>query len=298
MKRVGILRGGTGRNYDSSLRDGAYLIAHIFENMRDKYKPVDLLVDKEGVLHIGGVPMKAEDLPDRVDIIWNTATPELARIFSVPSVGVSHLSTILANNQDALRESVKDIGLKMPRSILLPAYQADFDGPREEYAANKAKEIHNKFGAPWIIKSYTPDTTMGIHLARTYPELVRAIEDGVNHNKSILVEEFIAGKVASLHSMPGFRKEPMYTFPFGASFGQFSSEEKDSLISMAKDLHDMLGAEHYLKSDFILAPHGEMYLLNLDLVPDVKPDSHFSQVVESAGAKMHHIIEHILERAQ
>ena len=52
------------------------------------------------------------------------------------------------------------------------------------------------------------------------------------------------------------------------------------------------------KSDFVLNPHGKVYLLNIDSTPDLKPDSHFSQVCESVGAKTHHVVEHILERAR
>ncbi len=298
-RRVGILRGGTGENYDSSLLEGGNLIAHIFDNLNDKWKPVDILVDKQGVWHVNGIPIMPADLMYKVDIVWNTSEPNFSQVIKslkLPHVGVSSISAILANNQDSLREHIKDIDLKMPRSMVLPAYQPDFDGPRDLYAAKKAKEIHNKFSAPWIVKSYTPDTSMGIHLAKTYPELISSIEDGVNHNKSILVEEFISGKVASVHSVPEFRNQPLYTFPLGASFGNFSNSEKESLISMAKNLHKHLDAGHYLKSDFVLTPKGSIYLLNLELSPDLKPDSHLSQVVESVGAKMHHIIEHILER--
>ena len=51
-KRVGILRGGAGKNYLSSLKKGGEIILHISENLSDKYKPVDILVDKDYIWHI------------------------------------------------------------------------------------------------------------------------------------------------------------------------------------------------------------------------------------------------------
>jgi D-alanine-D-alanine ligase-like ATP-grasp enzyme len=300
MKRVGILRGGTGENYDSSLKEGGNLIAHIFEHLSEDWKPVDILVDLEGKWHLAGIPILPAELGDKVDIVWNTSEPSFSQVIKslqLPHLGISSLSSLLANNQDALREHVKEIGLKMPRSIVLPVYQTDFDGPKELYAVKKAKEIHNKFPAPWMVKSFTPDSSMGIHLAKTFPELVRSIEDGVAHNKSILVEEFITGKVASIHTLPGFRNEALYTFPLGASFGNFSKVEKDQLTNIAKRLHQHLDAGHYLKSDYVLAPKGSIYLINIDLAPDLKPESHLSQVAESVGAKVHHIVKHILNKA-
>ena len=299
-KRIGILRGGTGKNYTSSLQKGGEVILHISENLGDKYKVIDILIDKEGVWHLGGLPVKPADLIHKVDIIWNTVHSGVSVILdnlSIPNIGVSHFFSTLENNNEFLKEHIGKIGVQMPRSIVLPLYQEDFDGERSKYAIKKAKEIHEKFGAPWIVKSFTEDSNMGIHLAKTFPELVDAIEDGVKHEKSILVEEFIAGKVASVHSVPNFRNQDIYTFPLGNTFGVFSAEEKEKLADIVKDLHRHIDAKHYLKSDFVLSSNGKIYLLDVYSMPNLKPDSHFSQVCESVGAKTHLIIEHIINNA-
>lgn len=298
MKRIGIIRGGGGRFYDSSLRKGGEIISHIFENLSDKFKIFDILIDKDGVWHLSGVPILPADLLHKVDVVWDTTRPSATQILtqlSIPHVAVGHFSHSLEESKEMLSKQMEQVGLSLPRHIVLPVYQTDFDGPRERYSIKKAKEVHEKFGAPWIVKSFTPDAGMGIHLAKTFNELVAAIEDGVKHGKSILVEEFIAGKVASVHTVPNFRGEELYTFPFGNAFGTFSNEEKEKLVNLAKDLHQHLDARHYLKSDFVMNPRGKVYLLNFELHPDLKPGSHLSQVAESVGAKMHHIVEHILE---
>ncbi|HBA45453.1 MAG: D-alanine-D-alanine ligase [Candidatus Nomurabacteria bacterium GW2011_GWF2_40_31] len=300
MKRVGILRGGAGEHYESSLQKGGDIISHIFENLADKYQPIDIFVDKDYIWHIGGLPVNPGDLLHRVDVVWNTTHPSFSNMLSslsIPTVSTSPFSFLLENNQALLREHVKQIGVAVPRAIILPVYQKDFDGPRERYAIKKAKEVHEKFGAPWIVKSLTPDESMGIHLAKTFPELVNAIEDGLKHEQSILVEEFIAGKVAALHSVAGFRGEDIYTFSPVDVFGNLSQDEKSKLLNIVKDLYEHLGIKHYLKSMFVLNPRGKVYLLDIQTVPDLKPDSHFDQVCESVGAKMHHVVEHILEKA-
>lgn len=271
---------------------------HISENLGEKYKPIDILVDQDYIWHAGGIPINPSDLMHRVDVVWNTSHPSFSNILeslSIPNISGSAFSSALDNSKEMLREHIKSIGLKIPRSIVLPLYQSDFDGPRETYAVKKAKEVFEKFSSPWIVKSFTENTNMGIHLAKTFPELVDSIEDGVKHERSILVEEFIAGKVASVHSVPGFRDEDIYTFPLGNSFGIFSSGEKEQLANTAKILHKHIGAKYYLKSDFVLTPRGKVYLLQIEEIPDLKPNSHFAQVCESIGAKTHHVVEHILE---
>lgn len=300
MKHVGILRGGAGENYHSSLQKGADIISHISESLPHKYKVFDILVDKENVWHINGVPVMPADLAHKVDVVWNTSYPHISVALdnlSIPNVSHHSFSSTLENSKEMLREHMKSIGVNIPRHIILPVYQKDFDGSREKYAVKKAKEIFEKFSSPWLVKSLTPSARMGVHLAKTFPKLIKAIEDGLEHETSILVEEFIVGKVASVHSLAGFRGENIYTFPVMKVFGDFSLDEKEKLQNLARDLHNNLGAKHYLKLNFILNKRGKIYLANVKSIPDFNPDSHyFSRICESVGAKTHHIIEHILEQ--
>jgi len=292
------MRGGEGRYYASSLQKGGEIISLLFENLADKYKVADILVDKEGTWHLNGLPIKPSELAHKVDVVWNTAHPNLSIIldnFSIPNVGNGSFSLALENSGSMLREHMEKVGIQMPRSIILPVYQKDFDGLRERYAIKKAKEVFEKFPAPWVVKSFSPDSNMAVHLAKTFGELSEAIEDGVKHNQSILVEEFITGKIASIHSVPKFRNQKIYTFPLGNTYGYFSPEEKEKLFFLTKTLHEHLGAKHYLKSDFVLTSRGKVYLLGINFTPNLKQDSHLFQVAESVGATMHHLIDHILE---
>jgi D-alanine-D-alanine ligase-like ATP-grasp enzyme len=276
IKRVGILRGGAGKYYTSSLQKGGEIISCIFENLSDKYKVLDILIDKDYVWHLNGLPILPADLVDRVDVVWNTSHPSFANILdslSIPNISVGSFPFALENNQDFLREHLKNIGIQMPRSILSP---------------QNAKEVFEKFPAPWIVKILNE-----IKLVKTFNELALII----NGKNDITVEEFISGKVATVHSVSNFRNQKIYTFPLVNSFGVFSKEEKEKLSDLVKKLHKHLGAKHYLKSDFVLTPKGKIYLLQINNTPNLKPDSHFSQSVESVGAKMHHVVEHMIKEA-
>ena len=285
-KRVGILRGGAGKHYVSSLKKGGEIISHISKNLADKYKVFDILIDPKGFWHINGIPIMPADLIRKVDLIWNASHPGFSNILknlSIPNVGVSFFSWMLVNNQDMLRTHLTQIGVSMPRHIIFP---------------KSAREVFEKFSSPWIVRSLGSDSDMGVHLAKTFKELIDALEDGVKHQTSILVEEFISGKVASVHSVPSFRGENIYIFPVWNVFGNLSPTEKEKLSNIAKDLHSHLGAKHYLKSSFVLNKRGKVYLLNIDSTLDPREDSYFSKVCESVGTQMHQVIEHILEQAE
>ena len=40
------------------------------------------------------------------------------------------------------------LDINMPKHIVFPVYQEDFDGPKEKYAEKKAGEVFQKFGPP------------------------------------------------------------------------------------------------------------------------------------------------------
>jgi len=295
-KRIGILRGGIEGDYHASLREGGEIISHIFEHLNDKWKVVDIFIDKEGIWHVGGLKIDIPDLHQRVDLVWNVAHPGLGNLLdklSIPNINVSSFSSLLRDNHEMLRSHLKEIGLVMPRKIVLPVYQADIDGGMEMYALKKAKEVWQKFPAPWVVRSFTEDATMGIHIAKTFPQLMDSILDGMFHKKSILVEEFIIGEEISTHSVKGFRNQDVYVFPVGKT----SSVHKEKLEQLSRDLHQHLGINHYLKSDFVVHSKKGIFITNISFLPDLKQGSDFEQATDSVGAKMHHVIEHLLDRA-
>jgi len=320
MKKVGILRGGAWGNYGNSLQDGADLISYVNENLADKYTTVDIFVDRKGIWHINGLPVLPHDIVHKVDVAWNVSHPSLSQIlnnFSIPNISVPAFSSSLKESRAMLREHIANAGVTMPQHFIIPAYQADFDGPVEKFATKKAKEIFEKFGSPWIVKSLTEDVSMGpvrgressqrvstsngmgVHVANTFPELVNALIDltaqagGAEHGGSILVEELIAGREGVMHSLSGFRGEDVYTFPLS----NFSEAEKEKLTLLSKNLHTHLGDNHYLKSHFILTPNRGIYITNIDFIPDFGSNSHFCKSCDSVGAKAPDVFEHILNKA-
>lgn len=292
--RIGILRGGKNEHYEKSLNDGRDLILFLHENLKDQWQPIDIFVDKQGTWHIGGLPIIPVDLLHRVDAVWNTAHPEITETLKkigIPCFANQPIVNILTNNRKILEEYLKESEIKIPRHLIFPIYQEDFDGPRERYSIKKAKEVHEKFSPPWIIKSFTSDSGMAIHVANTFPELVNAIEDGVRHNTSILIEEFISGKEIKVHSLSGFRDQEIYNFPIE----RVTEQEKRKIDTMSKKIFKYLGIPHYLKSEFKIDKKGRIYFTGLETYPRVL-DSDLSLACDKVGAKMYHIIGHILDK--
>lgn len=307
--RVGVLRGGDEEHFDLSLRQGSEAMLFILENLSDKYIPVDIFVDRDGIWHAKGLPIFLADLPNKVDVVWNTAHnsfSQMLRNFNIPVFDAGHNSTFFGNNDQILQNHIKNIGGTIPKSILLPAYQEDFDGEKKLYAQKKAKEVFHKFCSPWVIKSFTKDSGVGIHVAKTFPELISAIEDILEHSQnSILVEELVLGKAVSVHSLKGFRNEDHYNFPLLDyktdnlfSLNHFSDIEKENIFAFTKNLHKSLDKNTcYLKVDYVVKPNGKVYVTSTSFSPDFRPSSHLEKSAISVGSKIHNVFEHILDNA-
>lgn len=246
-----------------------------------------------------GLPVLPAELLKKVDLVWNASHPSFSNTisqFSIPTIGAPSFHSIINGSREILREHMKQVGIKMPRHIILPAYQADFDGAPEEYAITKAKEVHAKFGAPWLVKTFPPSPHTGIRVAKTFGELAEAIDELMKLGKgsqSILIEELITGTNAEVHSVGGFRGEDVYTTPVAG----LTSEEKEKITTLAQDLFQHLGVKSYLNSHFIVHPRGSVYLTGVEFLPDVTEDSNFCQSCELIGAQPSQIIEHLLNQA-
>jgi len=292
MKKVGVIRGGK-YDYENSLKKGGELISHIVENLSDKWKVVDIFIDKNNIWHLSGKQIQPADLIHKVDVVWNVAHPSFSNViqsFSIPCIGSECFSKIINESRSLLEEHMKKVGVKMPRHFIIPPYQEDFDGEEYKYILKKSKEVFEKFSSPWIVRSFVNDFSMGIHVAETFPELEKAITDGVAHGASILVEELISGKNAFMHTVSNFRDEDIYSFPTG----NFSKEEKDKLNIISKDLHKHFNSSSYLKSNFVLHPKRGIFLTSVEFHPILKKGSHFDKTCQSVGTKTYTVVESIL----
>lgn len=300
MKKVGVLRGGK-YDYENSIQKGGEIISHVFDKLSDKYKVLDIFVDKDNIWHFNGKQIQPAELMHKVDVVWNVSHPGFSNVlqsFSIPVVGHENFSNFIGESRNLLEEHMKKVDVKMPRHFIIPPYQKDFDGEEYKFIIKKAKEVHQKFSAPWIVRSFINNSSVGIHVAETFPELEKAIQDCVNHGASILVEELISGKNAFMHTVSGFRNEDVYSFPCltaGRLLANFSKDEKEKLVNLSKDLHKHLHTAHYLKSNFVLHPKRGIFLTSVEFSPDLKDNSHFHKTCESVGTKSQDVVKHVLD---
>lgn len=330
MIKVGVIRGGMSGEHHVSLATGAQILSHLRdEKMSFKYKPVDIFIDKEGVWHVNGVPTTINKIANRVDVVINALHGDYGEDgkiqqqleeFKIPYTGSGPLASSIGYNKYLSKQEFSKLGIKTPRHILFSAYQKDMDGDINRYVIKKSKEVWSKLPPPWIVKPLTGGSSMGIHVCKTFESLQNAILDGANKKVSILIEEFIKGKEATVGVINNFRKQKIYSLPpveirvpSTSTFfdeevkyngksqeicpGNFSESEKRELERLASLIHVGLNLNHYSRSDFIIHPKRGIFALEVNTLPGLTSESLFPKSLNAVGSNLGEFIEHLISLA-
>ena len=330
MIRVGVIRGGVSPEYEVSLATGANVLSHLrSDSLKDKYKPIDILIDKNGVWHKNGLPANFEQVFHHIDVVFNALHGEygedgkiqqILEHWKMPYTGSEIFPSALAYHKGLTKEQFDFHNIKTPKHILLPVYNKDIDGPFRDYAHQKAEEIFRKMPPPWIVKPFSGGSSVGIHVCKDHLSLLYALKDVARTGASTMVEELITGKEATVGVIEDFRGEKLYALPSveiripkdkshfdydakynGASEeicpGNFKREEKELLEKIAKEIHHKLRLRHYSRSDFIIHPKKGIYALEVNTLPGLTNASLLPKGLEAVGAKMPDFIDHILTLA-
>jgi len=328
MIKVGVVRGGISGERDVSLASGAQVLAHLREDrMKDKYLAVDIFIDKDGVWHVNGIPSTLAKISHKVDVIINALHGDYGEDgkiqqefeqFGIPYTGSGPLSSAIGYNKLLTKQEFEKLGIKTPRHILFPVYQKDFDGPKDKYVFTKAREVWERLPPPWIAKPLTGGSSMGVHVCKTFQSLVDALEEGVRENVSVIVEEFINGKEATVGVIDDFRGQKVYALPpieirvpktsdfFDSEVkyngksqeicpGNFTDEEKRELERLASLIHTGLDLSHYSRSDFIIHPKKGIYALEVNTLPGLTGESLMPKALKAVGSSLPEFIEHLIK---
>jgi D-alanine-D-alanine ligase len=330
MIRVGVIRGGISGEYEVSLASGAQVLSNLrSDEMNKKYSAVDIFIDRDGVWHINGIPTMMDKIIHKVDVIVNALhgdygedgkVQQILEQWHIPYTGSGPFASAVGYNKFLTKQEFTKLGIKTPRHILFPVYQEDFDGPKNEYALKKAKEVWERLPPPWIVKPLTGGSSMGVHVCKTFPALVEAFKVGVNEKVSVLVEEFINGKEATVGVIDNFRGQKVYALPpieiripKTATFfdnevkyngqsqeicpGNFTDEEKRELERLASLIHTGLDLSHYSRSDFIIHPKRGIYALEVNTLPGLTAESLMPKALNAIGSNLPEFIDHIINLA-
>ncbi len=313
MKRIGILRGGISPEYHISLKTGAAVQQALAEA---GFEAIDMLLDKEGVLHIKGIPVSVDQVGSHVDHVWNSlhgsfgedgALQRLLDQYGIPYTGSGTLASAVAFNKQTAKEHAKALGIRTPQSLLIIP-------ENDDSIAEVSARIYKTMAPPWVIKPLSGGSSVHTFFAFTPLELAQIVEEALSHETPFIVEQYIAGTEVAVGVIDNFRNKERYVLPVvdvtSPSRGVLSHEqrqephtmfpsrlrpgEREAVSALAQQLHESIGAKDYSQSEFVVDRFGKIWFLETDTHPALHPHAPFYQALEAVGSSLVEFVRAIL----
>ena len=320
---VGVLRGGPSREHEVSLQTGAAILANLPE---DRFAARDIYIDKEGNWHDRGRPTSPERILRQVDVVLNGLHGEYGEDgevqkfleqFGIPYAGADSFSSYLAMHKLIAKTHALEAGL------LTPAFR---HVERLSDSERIALEIIRTFHQPVVIKPIGWGSSVGISVVGGYAPVLAAIEQLFNEGApSVIVEEYIRGREATVGVVEELRGESLYALPpveivppegdffsYRSKYsgdtreicpGNFSRVATEELQRAAKVAHRALGLRHYSRSDFIVVPRrgssgsDRVYYLETNTLPGLTSESLLPKSLAAVGVHFPEFLSHLVNLA-
>ncbi len=314
MQRIGILRGGIGDEYFMSLESGARIMQAL---QAEGYQTVDMLVDREGVLHIKGLPASIADAQAHVDMVWNTlhgALGESGRVQELlDEAGVCYSGSCadaaaIAHDKLRAKGKARALGIKTPEAVFVMP-----EGT--ESISEVTQNIYKKMAPPWVLKPLTGGSSVRTYFAFTPLELAQFVDECISHGQPFIVEQYIYGREAAVGVIEGFRGQEIYTLPVveikrdkilthddrtqddhAVVTGGLTADERERLSRFAKDMHQAIGARDYSQSEFIVDKYGKIWYLETDTIPHVQEHHPFVKALKHVGGSLGEFVRSVIGR--
>ncbi|HWC57363.1 MAG TPA: hypothetical protein VG621_00185 [Candidatus Paceibacterota bacterium] len=316
MRKIGVLRGGTGDEYFLSLKSGA----QIMKALNDAgYDVLDMLVDRNGILHIKGIPTTLETAASQVDVVWNAIHGEIGEDgkiqallddIGIPYSGAGATAAALTANKMTAKERAREIGIRTPEAMLIMPEGG-------ESIAGLTQSIYRRMAPPWVVKPLVGGASIHTYLATTPLELSQFVEESISYGQPFIVEQYIFGKEANVGVVDGLRGQEPYVLPVvemrrpsrgilthdelmqeghAVVGGSFRADERERLSALAEALHRHFGVSDYSQSAFIIDRYGKIWYLETDSIPHLTDQGAFVTALKSVGSSLGELVRTIIGR--
>lgn len=299
-KKVGVLLGGLSSEREVSLRTGA-AVARALRGLG--YDVVEIDVGKD---------LPARLAAEKVDVAFialhgrygeDGCVQGLLECMFIPYTG----SGVMASSLGMDKVFAKQVFIA--HGIPTPPYRA-FQRADEARAAVDSLP----FGLPAVVKPSREGSSVGVHICKTREEYLSAVDDASRLSGSILVEQYIKGRevqggvlddealgvieVVAAREFYDYQAKyqsggtTKYLFPAPLPADQYARVNQVCLAA-----HRALGCSGGSRSDVILTPAGEVFLLEINTLPGMTESSLLPKIAAGRGIDFPGLCERLLQGA-
>ena len=316
--RVAVLRGGPSNEYDISLNTGANVLKNLPD---DIYEPQDIFISKSGIWHKNGSPIKINDALSHADVVWNALhgcygedgkLAHILEIHRIPFTGSGSFASAIGMNKLLTKNIFRKNNIKTPQHKTIE--------DKNKVSEYLLKELFQSFTLPFIVKAVSSGSSVGVYIVKNFHSFENAVNDAFLHSDSVMIEEYISGREATVGVIDKYRNHEIFALPpieirplkspffdYNAKYisgmseeivpSNFPNEIKSKLENLAKEIHILLGLRHYSRIDFIVNPKRGIFALEANTLPGLMESSLLPKALYAVGATMPEFLHHVLQLA-
>ncbi len=213
--------------------------------------------------------------------------------------------------------------LAMDKNMAKSLYQLEgLPVARWEMAQVEDKERADRLLAilelPLVIKPVREGSSLGMSIARDKEQLLDGVRLAYEHDSQVMVEEYLEGREITVGVIGNDELTPLPLVEIvpGDGFEFFDYEAKyrdggareicpaevnadiaEKAQQYALAAHRILQLRGYSRTDMILTPAGDLYLLETNTIPGMTPTSLLPQAAAEAGLGFQALISRLLDLA-
>ena len=288
-----------------------YLTKSVSKNIQ-KGKPLSIQLDpKEPYLRCGSQKIKADVV---FTVLHGTDGEDgsiqgLLKSLDLPVVGTGVLGSSLSMNKIIAKRLLKQAGLPVADFIPL-----GFNSHRPTF-----EEIKNKLGLPFMVKSASLGSSVGVSKVKSKADFAVAVEESFRYDHELLFEQYIKGREIECAllgnappkaSLPGeiiiSKNYEFYTFD--AKYVDGKAVTIDVPAKLPKDViekirelsiraFETLKCEDYARVDLFYSTTGEIYLNEINTIPGFTNSSMFPMMWRDRGISFTDLISQLINLA-
>lgn len=298
-KKVAVLYGGLSTERDVSLRTGKACADALASK---GYDVILVDVDRE-------LPGRLREA--RVDVAFNAlhgrwgedgCVQGLLEAMGVPYTGSGVLASAMGMDKVVAKAMFKALGLAVIDYRVFPAARAADVSPADL-----------PFGIPCVVKPSGEGSSVGVHLVKDAAKLGEACRDAASFKGDVVVERYVKGAEVNVAVLDGKALGAIEIVPanefydYAAKYtagttqyfypARIPDDHRARVMEAAELAHRGLGCAGVTRVDFIIAPDGTPYILEINTLPGMTGTSLVPKIAAGLGIAFPDLCERILEGA-
>ncbi len=308
MIRVAVAMGGFSPEREISLMSGK-AVAEALDRSRFEVFALDVTRDAWWIIDDGealeldrstGTWIDSSGKKNQIDVIFNAIHGSPGEdgpfqgfldILGIPYTGSGQFEMGLTFSKSQCNSVLRDYGLPVAEAVLLFA-----DRP------TPASELVDRLGLPFFVKPNRSGSSFGVSKVKAEAEVEAALRLAFSHGDQVVAERFVAGielgcgvsdhsgvpEVLGITEIVPEREFFDYASKYeGASQeitpARISPEHAAQVSSIALEVYRRLNLEGIVRVDFILSPERGPFIIEINSVPGLGPESIVPKQMQAAG---------------